>query len=111
MKTSQENEAQSETGLCHPLPFSEVGDSMISERGPMIRLSGQSTSLTNLLARVQSPDHLEAEDRTDSTELFFDWHTHTMADAHPFMTQRCFKILKINNMASALSVKRTHIIN
>lgn len=50
MKTSQENEAQSETGLWHPLPFSEVGGSIISERGPMIRLSGQSTSLTNLLA-------------------------------------------------------------
>lgn len=56
MKTSQENEAQSETGLWHPLPFSEVGDSTISERGPMIRLSGQRTSLTNLLTQVRFPE-------------------------------------------------------
>lgn len=56
MKTSQENEAQSETGLWHPLPFSEVGDGMISKSGPIIRLSGQSTSLTNLLIRVLSPE-------------------------------------------------------
>lgn len=36
MKTSQENEAQAETGLWHSLPFSEVGDSTISERRPKI---------------------------------------------------------------------------
>lgn len=56
MKTSQENEAQSETGLWHPLSFSEVGGGMVSEGGPMIQLSGQSTSLTNLLIRVLSPE-------------------------------------------------------
>lgn len=56
MKTSQENEVQSETGLWHPLPSSEVGDGMISKSGPIIRLSGQSTSLTNLLIRVLFPE-------------------------------------------------------